>query len=167
MPVRQQYFIASAIIGLIGVMVVFAMFDYFSDRSRFAERKAGRAQGAVALAGAPYPASLNPVALGSSLCPLCNRIGAGPENARCPNCRAFLRNPSAGVAPVSVQNAAFTWFQPQPTKSAWSRGGLSCPSCNFVMSSKHNATPNSIRCPRCPAYLVTSAPAAGSPPGGM
>ena len=160
MPVRQQYFIAAAVIGLIGVLVIFAMFDYFSDRSRFAEQMGGQTQGAVAKA--PSPGSLNPAAFGNYMCPSCGWMRTGQANLPCPNCRAFLGGPNVGVQPGNVQNAAFDWFHRQPTVSTRPRGTLYCPGCDFVMSTKHIAVPNSIRCPRCPAYLVTSDTAGSS-----
>lgn len=122
MPVRQQYFIASAIIGLIGVMVIFAIFDYFNDRSRFAERKAAQSQGALAVVQTPYPMSANVAGLGYAL----------------------------------PQNASRSWSYPRATRPSRPRGVLYCPVCDFVMSTKHQAVPNSIRCPRCSTFLYFS-----------
>ncbi len=127
MPVRQQYFIASAIIGLIGVMVIFAVFDYFSDRSRFAERQAAPSQGAVAVVQTPYPTSANV--------------------------------PDPGYA--FPQNASWPRSYPGATRPPQAGGILYCPVCDFVMSTKHQAVPNSIRCPRCSAYLYFSGPETG------
>lgn len=165
MPVRQQYFIATAIIGLIGVMVAFAMFDYFSDRSRFAERMALPAQGAVVPVGMSYSGAVNAAGFGNYLCGNCGWQGTSAWNGVCPNCRAFLCNPNAGVVPMNGQNAAFTWFNQQAAVPAPPRGVLYCPVCDFAITSKHKAVPNSIRCPRCPAYLVTSDMVTGAAAG--
>ena len=165
MPVRQQYFIAAAIIGLIGVMAVFAMFDYLSDRDRFAEQMVLQPRAMVAPAGTSYSGAMNTAGLGCSLCYNCGWQGFGARNGMCPNCRAFLRNANMGVPPLNGQNAAFTWFNQQPPQAAVPRGILFCPVCDFAMSSQHNAVPNSIRCPRCPAYLVLSDAAANDTAG--
>ncbi len=127
MPVRQQYFIASAIIALIGVMVIFAIFDYFNDRSRFAERKAAQSQGALAVVQTPYPMSVNLPGLGNSF----------------------------------SQDASWSWSHPQAPRLPRPRGVLYCSVCDFVMSTKHQAVPNSIRCPRCSAFLYFSGPETG------
>jgi hypothetical protein len=212
MPVRQQYFIAAAIIALIGVMVAFAMFDYFGDRDRFAEQMTLRSQGMVAPAGTPYSGAMNAAGLGGFLCSNCGWRGAGAGNGLCPNCRAYpynmpnagslpmsgqnaaftpglnicrncgwqgtgagngvcpncralLRNPNMGALPVNGQNAAFTWFNQQTPRAVAPRGVLYCPTCDFAMPSKHKAVPNSIRCPRCPAYLASSDAAANAGAG--
>ena len=165
MPVRQQYFIAAAIIALIGVMVAFAMFDYFGDRDRFAEQMALQPQGMVALAGTPYSGAMNAAGLGGFLCSNCGRQGSGVWNDLCPNCRALFRNPNMGALPVNGQNAAFTWFNQQTPRAVAPRGVLYCPTCDFAMPSKHKAVPNSIRCPRCPAYLASSDAAANAGAG--
>ena len=211
MPIRQQYFIAAAIISLIGVMAVFAMFDFLSDESRYAEQVAMQSQGAMAQAARPYSRTLGANAFGNPWCANCGWRGAGAGNGICPNCRVFLRNPGVGVPPMSGQNAAFTpglnmcrncgwqgmgagngicpncrvflrnpgagappmrgqnagfnWFRRQEVRSARPRGILYCPVCDFAMSSRRNAAPNSIRCPRCPAYL-TSSDAAANVAGG-
>ncbi len=209
MPVRQQYFIAAAIIGLIAVMAVFAMFDYFSDRSRYAEQIAVQSPGAMSQTAIPYSGALNANVLGNSWCSNCGWRGAGTGTGLCPNCRVFLSNPGTGAPPMTGQNAAFTpglnicrncgwrgtgtgtglcpncrvflsnpgappmtgqnagftWFNQQEAQPARPRGILYCAVCDFAMPSRHNAAPNSIRCPRCPAYLIPSAAASGATTG--
>ena len=166
MPIKQQYFIASAIIGLIAVMVIFAMFDYFSDRSRYAEQMTGAPQGAVALAGAPYSAApMNAPGYGQYLCRGCGVMTAGPGSAFCQGCRAYLGNSSASVPQPGLQTAGSTWFGRQQQQNSEPQGILYCPMCDFSMGSRHTATPNSIRCPRCPAYLFSSGAGTGSATG--
>ena len=165
MPVRQQYFIAAAIIGLIAVMAVFAMFDYFSDSSRYAEQIALQSQGAMAQAPIPYSGAPNANVFGKSWCSNCGWRGAGTGNGTCPNCRVFLSNTGVGVPPMRGQNAGFAWFRRQEVQSARPRGVLYCPVCDFAMPSRNKAVPNSIRCPRCPAYLVSSNTASNAAAG--
>ena len=163
MPIRQQYFIAAAIIGLIAVMAVFAMFDYFNDRSRYAEQIAVQSPGAMSRTAIPYSGALNANVFGNSWCSNCGRRGTGTGTGLCPNCRVFLSNP--GAPPMTGQNAGFTWFNQQEAQPARPRGILYCAVCDFAMPSRHNAAPNSIRCPRCPAYLIPSAAASGATTG--
>lgn len=165
MPVRQQYFIAAAIIGLIAVMAIFAMFDYFSDSSRYAEQIALQSQGAMAQAPIPYSGTSNANVFGNSWCSNCGWRGAGAGTGLCPNCRVYLRSRDVGAPPMTGQNAGFTWFRQQEAQPARPRGILYCAVCDFGMPSRHNAAPNSIRCPRCPAYLISSASASGAAAG--
>lgn len=164
MPVRQQYFIAFAIIGLIAVMVAFAIFDYASDTSRYAEQTALHQQEAATPAGAvPY----GQVATNSQ-CLNCGWLGACPRNRLCPNCARPLSplrpqaQPGIARVPGDTQNAGFLWLESQPTARPGLRGVLSCPSCPFSMSSKYDAISTPIRCPKCPAYLVHSGQSAAA-----
>lgn len=171
MPVRQQYLAALAIIGLIVVLVLFAMFDYFSDRSRFAERMAVTPQGAASFAGAmPHAAGVNPLGYSTSSCPWCGWAVAGAGNSQCRNCGGFVGNAGAGTRPVgtgagNAQNAGFMWFQQEPRKPAQPPGVLYCTACDFVMICKYTTVPNSIQCPRCASFLVLSKPSGATAPG--
>jgi hypothetical protein len=163
MPVKQQYFIAIAIIGLIAVMVLFGIFDYRSDQSRFAEQLSARQRN---LAGT---AAVMPYAGGglNSQCLNCGWRGGRPANWPCPNCGCPLRASNIGGGAVmagptgGAQNAAFLW-SPQPEAVPTTpRCMLYCPSCSFAMNSNQWVVPDAIRCPRCPAYLVGPASSAG------
>ncbi len=102
---------------------------------------------------------------GLNICRNCGWRASGAGNGLCRNCRAPLRNPNMGALPVNGQNAAFNWFSRQADRGAGPSGVLYCRICDFVMPSKHKAVPNSIRCPRCPAYLVSSDAAANAGAG--
>ncbi len=158
MPVKQQYFIAAAIIALIAVMAIFAMFDYFSDQSRYAERMTVAPVGQAAPAAMPYMGTGNARGIANMLgCGTCGWRGMGFPNSACPSCNSFLSNLGSGLPPVNAQNAGFfDFFSRETAQSGQPRGALYCPTCNFAMTSKHKAVPNSIRCPRCPSYLMIS-----------
>jgi uncharacterized paraquat-inducible protein A len=166
---KQQDFIVFVIVGLIAVMVAFAIFDHISDEGRFERQMALEQQAIAAFPGAaPYRGAVNFGAAGAGFaCPGCGMMGPMTANARCPNCFAFVGNPNAGSAPTlgavpgEVQNAAFLWRQPQPNSAAPGGNVLACPGCNFVMSAKHKVAPNMIRCPRCPSYLAGAGISAG------
>ena len=214
MPVKQQYFIAIAIIGLIAVMVLFGIFDYRSDQSRSAEQWSARQRNLAGTAAVmPYMGGgLNSQCLNCGwrgacprgwLCPNCacplrnanaatqtgvfNAPGSAqaaplPPNSRCfncgwggdrpanwpcPNCGCPLRASNIGAGAVmagptgGAQNAAFLW-SPQPEAVPTTpRRALYCPSCSFAMNSNHWVVSDTIRCPRCPAYLVGPASSAG------
>jgi len=168
MPVRQQYLIASAIVGLIAVMVILAIFDYYNDRNRYAQTLAlqqqgiGMVQPGMANANGNFPGN-------AAQCATCGWRGQCLANGRCPNCYAGMWNPANmrgrfGGEPLETQNAGFFSLQPQPANPAPANGMLSCPQCNFRMCMNGNCTvaPNSVRCPRCASGLAVSGPAAGS-----
>ncbi|HIJ65928.1 MAG TPA: hypothetical protein HPP77_08240 [Candidatus Hydrogenedentes bacterium] len=163
MPVRQQYFIASAIIALIIVMILFAAFDYFSDRSRLAEQASIPSRGAVSLAaGMPYVGAVTPAGvIRNPVCFSCGWRGPCRAGGQCPNCFAFMGYPNLGAFPADAQNAAFLWPQGRADSPAQLTGALYCPACDFVMSCRHRVAPNSVACPRCSAYLVCPNQAGG------
>ncbi|MCX5770087.1 MAG: hypothetical protein NTZ09_07435 [Candidatus Hydrogenedentes bacterium] len=168
MPVRQQYLIASAIVGLIAVMVILAIFDYYNDRNRYAQtltlqqQGIGMVQPGMVNANGNFPGN-------AAQCATCGWRGQCLANGRCPNCYAGMSNPANmrgrfGAEPLETRNAGFFSLQPQPANPAPANGMLSCPQCNFRMCMNGNCTvaPNSVRCPRCASGLAVSGPAAGS-----
>jgi uncharacterized paraquat-inducible protein A len=166
-PVKQQYLIAFAIVALIAVMVIFAMFDFFSDQSRYAQSLAMQQQGFSSLP--PRFMGMNANVQGNSQCFACGWRGRCMANGRCPNCY-FMANPpvGGGAEPLEMRNANFLWFQPQPKRPSSGTCALYCPQCNFGMNSNYPVSSNSIRCPRCPAYLASSGqPAPGAAAAGQ
>ena len=179
MPVKQQYIIATAIIALMGVMALFAMFDLRNDRDRFGAQ--GLARGGYAANAAWMRPSRGPG--GASVCGACGWQGICPRSGRCPSCRwslfganggfpvngAFGPNgafgANGGFGAGNAGNAGLFWTRPPaypaPPQAASTVG---CSQCGFRMTCNWSGASNGIRCPRCPAYLVAvdqTPPAAG------
>ena len=166
MPVRQQYLTATAITTLIAVMVILVLFDFLADRNRSAGQSAIRA-GWVSSGG---PGVFNGRG-GASLCGACGWQGICPRSGRCPNCRMFLASSNVGFPTnaafpaANAPYAGFLWSRSQ-ANAAVSQPScvLSCPGCNFRMACSARPVSNSIRCPRCPSYLMAAVQMTASPP---
>ena len=91
-----------------------------------------------------------------SLCPACGWRGSHLSNFRCPNCLYYL-----GGQFASKENAALgvpaAWQRARPPgRLSLSNSGLFCPGCDFSMPGQYRIAPNSVKCPRCNAFLFAS-----------
>lgn len=118
----------------------------------------------------------------------CGWRGQCMAGGRCPNClRAMAPIGNAWGGPggdgagavggvgVGAQNAHFLWFQPQPqtepqpqpTSVSPPKRMLYCPKCEFLMNVNSAAIPSGVRCPRCPATLVSTGQPGTEPGAGQ
>jgi len=152
MPVRQQYLIASAIVGLIAVMVILAIFDYYNDRNRYAQTLAlqqqgiGMVQPGMANANGNFPGN-------AARCATCGWRGQCLANGRCPNCYAGMSNPANmrrrfGAEPLETRNAGFFSLQPQPANGNFPGNAAQCATCGWRGQCLANG-----RCPNCYAGM--------------
>ncbi len=195
MPVKQQYLIALSIVALVAVLVILAMFDFFGDRNRSTQALAMQRRGIASLppritgGAAPFLGEIEPRAVvpqqgttslpppGPSAnvnapaniqCGFCGWAGRCMANGRCPNCYSQT-NPALGQGggPAQAGNTNFLWGWPQAAAPAPKQAILYCPQCNFRMNLNYPVASNSVRCPKCPAYLIGAGQPASAavPPG--
>lgn len=91
-------------------------------------------------------------------CVVCGWQGRCMPTGLCPNCttqQGVGPNARAGE-PVETRKASFLWFGSQQQAPVATRPVLSCPQCNFSMNPSAPVSTNTILCPKCGGYLMSS-----------